>query len=66
VPNEVDPSRNVTVPLALGEASLAVNVTFPPYTLLAGEALNVRELVVAVPEPLVEGVKKMVTPEPEN
>jgi hypothetical protein len=60
VPKVVDPSENVIVPLALGKASVAVNVTLPAYTPVVGEALTVMASSEAVPAPLSDGVKKTV------
>jgi hypothetical protein len=63
-PKVVDPSLNVTVPLAFGNCSVALNCTFPPNTPVLGVAMTVRAFVVAEPGPLSEGVKKIVNPGP--
>jgi hypothetical protein len=58
-PNVVDPSLKVTVPLAFGNSSVAVNCTLLPYTLGFWLALTVMAFVVADPAPFKDGVTKI-------
>jgi hypothetical protein len=56
-PRVVDPSLNVTVPLASGNALFAMNWTLLPYVPVLGIGVNVSASSVAVPVPEMEGVK---------
>jgi hypothetical protein len=56
-PSVVDPSLNVTVPLASGNALFAMNWTMFPYVPVLGFGVKVSASSVAVPAPEIEGVK---------